>query len=117
MGPQARQALPLLTEVARTKGHKARGAALGALGPVGMPAAELLPILTEALTDSPVRNAAASALRDLGGAARPALPELRRHLKDPDDNVRNAVTDAVNRIEAEPAGVLAPPRRTAAEEF
>ena len=117
MGPQAHEALPLLTAVARTKGHRARGAALGALGPVGMPVADLLPILTEALTDSSVRNPAASALRDLGGAARPALPELRRYLRDPDDNVRNAVTDAVNRIEAEPAGAAAPPRQTAAEEF
>jgi HEAT repeat protein len=57
---------------------------------------EVVDALARALTDpeSQVRLAAADALGQIGGAARPALPALWSRLRDPDEAVRDSVVKA-----------------------
>ena len=75
-----------------------RGVAALSLGNVRTPAS--VKALSGALSDevSAVRKAAAVALGTLGPNARAALPELRVASSDPDQTVREAALDAVNRI-------------------
>jgi hypothetical protein len=44
---------------------------------------------------------AASAIVHMGAAAKPALPELKEHLKSDDKNVKSAVQHAIDKIESE----------------
>jgi HEAT repeat protein len=110
MKTEGREAIPVVTGIARDPGNKLRGAALRALGPMGLPTGEWVPMLTEALSDPGARSSAATALRLIGSLAQSALPELRKYKDDTNENARREVRDALNRIEAEAASMpVAPP--------
>lgn len=58
--------------------------------------------LTEDLksSDAPTRLKAATELGELGASARSAIPALEPLLQDPDEKVRDAATEATNRIDS-----------------
>lgn len=103
-GPSAASALPLLQELARGEHEPLRRAAVNTLGKTGNPL--VLEALVDALLfdDSPaVRDTAAAALSQLGGAAVPALQALLAH---PEAEVRARAADALGRIGPPAAAAL-----------
>jgi len=69
MGPEAKMAIPALTELLRDKDTEVRQAAAYALGAMGPEANTAIPALTELLKDEyeQVRKAAAEALKKIKG--------------------------------------------------
>ncbi len=80
-----------------------RGYAVMCLGH-GAPTSEaILPDLLDLLKNERneyVLRCAASILVSLGSGSRPALPAMKEHLNDPDENVRNAFKQAIETVEA-----------------
>jgi HEAT repeat protein len=105
LGPQAREALPVLVEALKDSDtapvlpeKAARG--LGRMGPAAAPA---VPRLIEMLEpgDSLARDyrvAAAEALGDIGPVARDALPKLEELARGEDDEAAWAAAAAIRKI-------------------
>jgi len=103
LGPDARRAIPYMIELLGLEDRSARMAAAEALGLFGPDAAEAVPALIKALNDSQewVRMRAARSLGQIGPAASAAIPKLTDiSQKDNFDYVRQAASEAINRIEA-----------------
>jgi HEAT repeat protein len=103
MGLAAEKALPDLIRLigdgdARVRMRAAR--ALGAVGSAGADAAATVVALQKALADKawPVRWAAARSLGELGPMAKPALRDLRTAMKDLRQEVVEAATGAMEKI-------------------
>jgi HEAT repeat protein len=95
---------PLVHDVAYTKQKHAIEAAAIAVGLVGKQAGAAIGSLVSALEDEDagVRLRAAEALGKIGKPAEQALPALRKLEKEgEDDGVKNAASEAVNRISSE----------------
>lgn len=131
MGPEAKGAVPALTEMLRdqatytvpfrgvvetpfgkmaTVGKKmvyVRANAAEALGSIGPEAEAAIPALLESLQDwqAEVRKAAADALGNIGPTAKEAVPDLTRLLRDKESGVRGFAARALGKIgsEAKPA--------------
>ena len=103
IGPEARAAIPALSELCKDKDEGVRQFAAQALGRIG-PAA--IPALTELLKCKygPTQRGARQALKKIGPAAVPALLEL---LKDKNRSVQKAAVDALGDIGTE-AGIAIP---------
>ena len=86
-GPEARPAVPRLTELLKSNEARVRQNAALALGKIGPDARHAVPALTEALKDKEwnVRRQAAVSLGEIGPAAKDAAPELREAMKDTAD--------------------------------
>ena len=100
-GPEARPAVPALTQALRSSDALLRTQAALALGAVGPEASESVPDLTTCLNDPEwsVRRQAALALGAIGPDARAAVPLLRRlQAGDPNGLVRKAVGQALPKI-------------------
>jgi HEAT repeat protein len=114
IGPDARDALPLLLEIAKDKkaDRLTREYAVRSLVRVSGPgdAATLLPTLIDALGDAgahaDVRKAAAEMLARLGKDASGAVLALGKALQDKDANVRRAVAYALEKIGPEAKDAL-----------
>lgn len=99
-GPAARDAVPELIPLLKSKAALARQNAALALATIGPDAKDAVPALTEALKDSEwaVRRQAAIALGAIGPAAKPAIPGLKKMDSDPHKQVRDAAKQAHDRI-------------------
>jgi HEAT repeat protein len=66
--------------------------------------ATAIPALTDALhsKDASRRREAAGVLGEMGATAAPAIPALRKALKDPNPDVRQAVDEALKAISQAP---------------
>lgn len=97
IGPEAKDAVPLLLELARPMDGVTWFPSIDALGLIGRPA---VPTLVETLSDpeSPLREHAADALGEMGPVAKDALPALLQAFDDDDEDVRNAVCNAIRDI-------------------
>jgi HEAT repeat protein len=96
------QAVDLLSRVLHHGDATFRLAVLGAIEAIGTDATPALSSVARALADSDprVRAEAARVLGRFGSIAREALPALREvALRDPDDNVRRAASEAVLAID------------------
>jgi HEAT repeat protein len=95
LGPEAKGAVPRLVELALREGDAAASQALRAIDPEAA-----VPRFTEALADPDprVRERAATALFQLGPAAKAAVPALGRAAKDPDVDVRGKAFAALQAI-------------------
>ncbi len=82
MGPEAREALPMLIELCRTTNEWGQGSAVEALGWIGVGEEAVVDSLIVALQDhqGAIRTKAARALGRLGPAARKAVPPLVKAL-------------------------------------
>ncbi len=97
IGPEAKDAVPLLLELAGPMEGVTWFPSIHALGLIGRPA---VPALVETLTDpeSPSREHAADALGEMGPVAKDAIPSLLQAFDDDDEEVRNAVRNAIRDI-------------------
>jgi HEAT repeat protein len=105
MGPAARDALPALIQAVTQGDTESRIEALAALEALGIDEAKTaLPQLTRVLgerdVDPKVLIEIAKALGRMGGAARPAVPALRRLLGHEEAEVRLAASEAILAIGA-----------------
>ena len=101
LGPEAKAAVPALSEALKDEEAFVRGYAASALSGIG-PAA--VPALSKALKDEErdVRVSAAAALARLGPAeAKAAVPALSEALKDEVANVRRAAARALDQIRSD----------------
>ncbi|HJZ58533.1 MAG TPA: HEAT repeat domain-containing protein, partial [Gemmataceae bacterium] len=100
LGPAAESIVPVMRELALDTEHPDEAGvvyALGKVGPVGVPV--LIEVLERGTTSC--RTDAAYALGEMGEAARPAFPALRRAAKDPDQGLSGAANRALRRLGAE----------------
>jgi HEAT repeat protein len=99
-GPEAKAAVPALTELLNDENWPVRWTAAEALGLVGPEAKTAVPALMEVLRDedAQVRWAAALALGQIGHEADAAIPALRELLKDKDSTVRGRAREALDKI-------------------
>jgi HEAT repeat protein len=105
IGPEAKDAVPMLLAIATDPEHFAASHAMSALGDIGVVSPELIDLLVTVLHDpndgTPGRRhrqrTAASALMKLGPAAKPALLALREALFSDDALVRLYATAALIR--------------------
>jgi HEAT repeat protein len=103
LGPEAKEAIPVLLEAAKDPKAPGHSEAFWTLGHVGAGSKEVLDVLVGVLRDRKVgrpgradgRSAAAWALARLGPAAKPAIPALRAALLDDDAIVRVHATAAL----------------------
>jgi HEAT repeat protein len=103
IGRDGREALPALLKVLRNpaEAEDVRKEVARALGELGPPAKEQLPLLGEALQDAkstPARAYAADALGQLAADAKPAVPGLVKALRDPDVDVRRNAAAALGKV-------------------
>ena len=100
IGPDAKAAVPALTEVLKDKDKDVRDAAAEALGKIGPEAKAAVPALIEALKDQyeHVRELAAQALAQIGPEAKEAVSALIEALKDQDKSVRINAAQALAQI-------------------
>jgi HEAT repeat protein len=105
MGPDARDAVPALTEVLKdpqlSSCHPHYALALAKIDrqAAKMAVAVLIQAL-DAKGHANTRLEAAKALGELGALAREAVPSLRKALDDPDEGVRSEAKEALKKIEA-----------------
>ena len=100
IGPDAKAAVPALTQALRHDEEEVRLQAAETLGAIGPDAVASVPALTEALgdNDEDVRSAAAGALEAIGPDANAAVPALIEALTDANLFVRMHATCALRRI-------------------
>jgi len=103
IGPEAKTAVPTLTELLTDKDRQVQYAAALALRRFGSDAKAAVPAITELLKnkDTGVRLAAALALWDMGPEAKTAVPALIDLLKDKDFSVRLSAVMALGNIGSE----------------
>ena len=97
MGPEAKRAIPALTELLRDEEYDLRFSAASALKGIGMSA---IPALMESLRDREwtARQASALALGMMGPEAKVAVPVLIELLRDKEENVRSFAAWALGKI-------------------
>jgi HEAT repeat protein len=97
IGAKAREAVPALLELLRDKNDSLRFDAAEALSRIG-PGADAVPVLAKRLRDRyfAVGRTAAAALGKIGPAAKDAVPDLTKALKD--RQLRGWAADALGRI-------------------
>ncbi|MCS6851413.1 MAG: HEAT repeat domain-containing protein [Gemmataceae bacterium] len=95
LSPPAEASVPQLVRLLVANRAEVRNAAGDALVRIGAPA---VPALTRALADEAVRCEAALILGEMGEAARSAVPELIRGLRDPSKDFRHAAHQALVRL-------------------
>jgi HEAT repeat protein len=95
------RALPTLLESLKEEDPDIRTRAICALDVQRDVPPDVIPVLTSALGDRSwaVRYWSAYLLGRAGAAARPAVPALRKALKDTDSDVRRAAAEAVRTID------------------
>jgi HEAT repeat protein len=102
LGPDARDALSVLQAMARDPACEGQFDAVLLLGKIG-PAETIVPVLLELLEGSAasewLETHIAEALGSLGPPARGAIPALRRLADSPAFQVRDAVREAIGKIE------------------
>lgn len=112
LGPKAKDAVPALIRCLKAKKVDLREAAIRSLGEIGAGAKEAVPALAGILRERTglfdnveagyrCRARAAEALGRLGPAARAALPDLLKSLKDNNATVRVRCAEAIKRIDLE----------------
>lgn len=101
IGPEAKDAVPELIPLLKSRNALARQNAGVALAAIGPEAKDAVSGLTEALKDSEwaVRRQSAMALGAIGPDAKSALPALKRLDADPQKVVRDAAKQARAKIE------------------
>jgi HEAT repeat protein len=94
-----KSAVPAIMDTLRRPGAIVRETAARLLGTIGDP--DAIPALRVALTDSApgVREAAATAIAELGPAGHDARTELEIAARDPDVKVRRSATVAIKRLD------------------
>ncbi len=98
IGPDAKTAIPALTELFKDKDNVVRCLAAQAVGSIGSEAKAAIPSLMGLLKDEYARGHAAWALGNIGLEAKIATPALTELLKDKDEDVRRAAADALDKI-------------------
>ncbi|MEN6449155.1 MAG: HEAT repeat domain-containing protein [Thermoguttaceae bacterium] len=100
IGPEARTAVPILTELLRDKNRRIRLSAASALADIDPKAEVTMPVLVELLADGDqgVRSCAAEATGKFGPMARTATPALIGLLTDRDADVRCSAAGALGKI-------------------
>lgn len=101
IGPPAKAALPALTDALNDKEAEVRVSVASVLVDLDPKQTEkVLPLLVKELgnPDEKVRRAAAYVLGQIGAAAKPAVPELEKALKDSSADVRQAAGVALDKI-------------------
>ncbi len=89
VGPPAREAVPRLRELMRSKDFPVRKRSLAVLASIGPGAAAALPEVLDALkTDGGLGGLAAETLGNMGPGAKRALPVLRELLEGKDEHLR-----------------------------
>ena len=106
IGPQAKDAVPVLAKALEDPDYNVRWAAAEALGRIGEPAKAAVPALARTLTDkiTSVRRETVVALGRIGPAAKEAIRALKIALKDEAEEVRQAAAKALKKIQAEDRG-------------
>ena len=105
IGPAARPAVPALRNNLRSDNFLVKLSSLRALLQIQPNetklAAVAAPLLIQALANERemIRAEAASALGELGGAGKPAVPQLKKLLTDSSELVRKAAAEALKKIE------------------
>jgi HEAT repeat protein len=97
IGPDAKAAIPALTEAMQDREGTVRWDAASALGRIGK---DSVPPLISALHDPeiPVRHAAAATLGQVGPSAELAVPALLQTLGDTNETIRNSTADSLWRL-------------------
>lgn len=97
IGPDAKAAVPALTEALKNRDPDLREEAAKALGHIGPDAKTAVPVLIRALKDKVdgVRRDAVVALGCIGPDAKAAVPELAEALKDEDGCMGRRVAEAI----------------------
>jgi HEAT repeat protein len=100
IGPEAKAAVPALSEVLKDKNILVRTEAARALGQIGSEAKAAVPALVEALKDeyAIIRLLAADALGKIGPEAKAAVSALVETLKDEKEDVRWYSAKALKKI-------------------
>jgi HEAT repeat protein len=102
MGPEAKTAVPALTEAGKDADEDVRAAAERALKAIGPsdedPAVREWTLKLKDL-DETVRLKAAKMLEKMGPAAKAAVPALKEALQDADEDVRTVAARALDKIE------------------
>jgi HEAT repeat protein/flagellar basal body rod protein FlgF len=100
LGPLAKPAVPILTELLAGRDKAVVAAAIDALGAIGPAAGAAVPRLSVALSDRDpfIRRRAAAALGRIGEAAASAAPALVSRLSDESEPVVVASAEALGRI-------------------
>ena len=103
-GSKVSWAVPILLKYTKDSNAFVAGTAAMSLGNLHLGANEVVPALTNMLSnpDSLARHDAAFALGDFGDAARPAIPLLQSMTNDPATDVRKVVTNALEKITSSP---------------
>jgi len=92
---EIRRYIKMMTEADGT----ARSAAVRILGLIGPEAADIVPQLTEALSDNNMRRSAIALLGKMGAEARSAMPRLLETLAENDSTVTEPVINALDSID------------------
>jgi len=100
MGPQAKGQLPRLIAALKDSDKTVRLYAAAALGQIGPQAKAAVPGLIAALQDPEpaVRMSAVSALGRIGRGAKEAVPALKAMKRGQNDEVKNAIAEALKNI-------------------
>jgi HEAT repeat protein len=102
IGPDAKAAVPALTELLKDSDYNETTDLLFALGCIGPEAKTAVPKIIALLDDhGDVRFAALSALGGIGPNAKLAIPALTRLLEDKDASVRMTASDTLEKIRKE----------------
>ena len=105
----AAEAVPKLTDLAKSGEIRIRRAAIRSLGKIGKPSLPALPDLIAFTTSDPesgVREQSAEAIGDIGPAAAEGIPALVKALHDPDRMVRRDAVRALGQMGPAAKGVL-----------
>ncbi|MGO8700299.1 MAG: HEAT repeat domain-containing protein [Limisphaerales bacterium] len=99
LGPAAKSALPDLIKALKGEDVAVRGSALLSLGKIRSEPETVIPLLIPYLEDDNLDVAAAKALAEFGGLAKPAVPKLLPLLRAKDVDDRAAAIAALKRID------------------
>jgi HEAT repeat protein len=102
IGPASKPAIPHLLKLMEDTDTSVREDAITSLGQIHLEPEVVVPVLIKNLKRSTSR-ATIYALRDFGGDAKPAVPDLVQCLNDENEYVRFAATNALKQIDPEAA--------------